>query len=263
MLLLCGGSWPFVDAVRVAAPLALFVCACAARAEPRAAHPAPMGTITVSVHRALGPFRPDRTQIVLDGIPVHEGIPVPSVDPLHTVDILVDASIACGLLSSPRATIRVHTVRTVVVTGPAVVNLYVLDSGDPTKLPLSRLSAKWALRDAEFLRSEGYQSLSPLPSPCAGLGPLRRAECRVAAALDEARHRRDVVESLCRDAHLTAIREALPQADAGDASAAATVFRLEREALECKGAEPAWIDQASIVEQISCGVELPEVESPR
>jgi hypothetical protein len=62
---------------------------------------------------------------------------------------------------------------------------------------------------------------------------------------------------------LTAIRDALPQAEAGDSNAAATVFLLEREAIACEGEGPAVIARASITEQAGCGVELPEVESPR
>lgn len=66
-----------------------------------------MGAITVSVHYALGwPFRPERTQILLDGVPIHDGTPVPSIDPLHTVEIVADASVPCGALAAPRAVRR-------------------------------------------------------------------------------------------------------------------------------------------------------------
>lgn len=258
-------TWPFRHVLRAGLPLAVIVCACAGRMEPRAAYPAPMGMIVVSVHLPLaGPLRHDRTQILLDGVPVPDGIPVPSIDPLQTVEIVVDASVACGLLSSPRATIRVHDMRTVLGTGPAVVDFYVLDSGEPTKQPLSRLSGKWTFRGAGFWSNEySPSSVLPFPARCAPLGALRRAECRVVAALDSARQQRDVVQSICRNAKLTAIRDALPQAEAGDSNAAATVFLLEREAIACEGEGPAVIARASITEQAGCGVELPEVESPR
>jgi hypothetical protein len=179
------------------------------------------------------------------------------------VEIVVDASVPCGLLSSPRETMRLHAIRTILGSSSAVVDFDVLDSGDPTKEPLLRLSSKWTFRGAQFWPSgDSLSSFLPFPSRCASLGIFSRAECRVVAALDSARQQRDVVETLCRDAKLIGMREALPQADAGDSNAAATLFRLEREALACQGAEPAFIGQASIAEETGCGGEVPDVESP-
>src|SRR5258708_35528734 len=101
---------------------AVILCACTRQVETRVAHAGPLGTITVSVHLGLAPpFALDRTQIVLDGVPIRDGVPVASVDPLHVVEVVADTSLPCGLLSSPRATIRVRAVRSVLMgEGPSV-----------------------------------------------------------------------------------------------------------------------------------------------
>ena len=150
--------------LRSALPLALLVCACAcvARVEPRAPHPAVAETITVSLHFALRwPFRPERALIVLDGVPIQDGVPVPSIDPLHTVRIVADISVPCGPLASPRTSSRVVAVKTVLATSSAVVDFYVFDRGDPTVPPMSRIDARWVLRGARVWPSEFSE---PVPS---------------------------------------------------------------------------------------------------
>jgi hypothetical protein len=206
-------------------------------------------------------------QIMLDGVPIRDGVAVPSADPLHVVEIDVDTSVPCGLLSSPRASIRVHAVKSVISTGPSVVDFRVFDSGDPAKEPVDRLRGNWTLRAAQAAPGEDARGY---PIRCAGLGAFERAECRVSAALDWARRDRDVVLALCRSAKLTAIREALLRADAGESDAAATLFRLEREAFECRGAGPAFLCSmprsdclVTIRETQGCGVEPSEESSLR
>ena len=223
--------------LHVALPFAVTLCTCTRQLETRAAHAGPLGTINSLRPRRSRAALPARSHAdrVLDGVPIRDGVPVPSLDPLTRRGDCRKHKHPRGLLSSPRASIRVHALRSVSVRARPWSTSTCLMTGIRLKQPVSRLSGKWTLRGAQSDRAKacGLQ----YPPRCSGLGALHRAECRVSAALDWARQERDVVLARCRDAKLTAMREAILRADAGEPDAAATIFRLEREAFECIGEE--------------------------
>lgn len=244
--------------MRNALLLASALCACAREVPPPTVASATANTVSVRVHvDCVWPLVLDAITARVDGVPVPAGAPVATTDPIFSVEVIADVSVACGLLSSPRTGIRLQTAESLIGGGPAVADVYLFDDGDPTKKPASRLHARWAVHGASIERE--YHGATP--EECAGLSAARRAECRVAAALESARRQKDVVATLCEWGQLQAIREALPFAVAGDPHATQMILTREHQALHCVGAGPAYVGGTFVSEWGECGPEAPNARA--
>jgi hypothetical protein len=216
--------------------------------------------LTISVHARCPACRIDRTRILLDGIEIPGSTPItprtcglPAASQEHLVHVVMDLSTPCGLFDSPRSSVRLESRYMVTIDGPAIVDIEAIDDGGATSAFGDHVNIRWVASGLEG----AVEAAQPVPASCLSLDAARCAECRALARRDDAVRRRDVVEAICIDAKLAAIRSAISRADGGDLRATATILRSEREASGCQGEGPYLMLHTEVLETSDCG------EAPR